>query len=166
MLCDPLVDLAPFQAPEAVQLAASLEDHCSVALAPLAIVLGAALRITVGAGAVEPPLTVTVADWLAAPPGPEQVSVYVNESLKVPVEADPLVARSPLQPSEAVQAAASVLLQLIVALCPLETVLGLTVKDTLGTAAATVTVTDWLAVPLGPSQLRSKSVVAVRAPVS
>ena len=86
--------------------------------------------------------------------------------LNAPVEAVPLVARSPLQPSDAVQVEASVLLHESVALSPLAIVLGLALKVTLGTTESTVTVTDWVAVPPGPVQLRSKSVLAVSAPVS
>ena len=56
---EPLVVLAPDQAPEAVQEVALVDDHASVDDAPLAIVLGLALRVTwaVGAG-----VTVTVTD--------------------------------------------------------------------------------------------------------
>jgi hypothetical protein len=47
-------------------------DQVSVELPPLATVLGAALKLTFGAGAV----TETVADWVALlPPVPVQVSV-------------------------------------------------------------------------------------------
>lgn len=70
--CEPLKDFAPDQAPEAVQAVAFVEDQLKVALAPFAIVLGVALRLTlvVGLG-----FTVTVADWLAVPPRPEQLRV-------------------------------------------------------------------------------------------
>jgi hypothetical protein len=47
-------------------------DQVSVALAPLAIVLGAAMRLTVGAGVCG--VTETVAAWVALPPGPVQVN--------------------------------------------------------------------------------------------
>jgi hypothetical protein len=53
----PLVALAPDHAPEAVQLVAPVDDHVSVELAPIAIVCGLALIVTVGGAA-----TVTVAD--------------------------------------------------------------------------------------------------------
>jgi hypothetical protein len=69
--CDPLVASLPDQPPEAVQAVALVEDQFSVALLPLVTVLGAALKVTVGAGEV----TETVADWAAEPPGPVQVSV-------------------------------------------------------------------------------------------
>jgi hypothetical protein len=70
VLCEPLTALVPDQPPVAVQEVALVEDQVSVALLPLATVLGLALKLTVGAGAV----TDTVADWLALPPVPVQVS--------------------------------------------------------------------------------------------
>src|SRR5262245_44289412 len=48
---EPLVALAPDQAPEAVQPVALVDDQVSVALAPLAIVCGLTLSTTVGAAA-------------------------------------------------------------------------------------------------------------------
>ena len=57
--CEPLVALEPDQAPEAAQEVALLDDHVSVEAAPLAIVLGLALRLTVAVGVG---LTVTVVD--------------------------------------------------------------------------------------------------------
>ena len=47
-------------------------DQVTVALAPLAIVLGAATRLTVGAGVGG--VTETVVAWVALPPGPVHVS--------------------------------------------------------------------------------------------
>ena len=69
--CDPLAASLPDQPPEAVQAVALVEDQVSAALLPLVTVLGAALKVTVGAGEV----TETVADWAAEPPAPVQVSV-------------------------------------------------------------------------------------------
>jgi hypothetical protein len=66
---EPLVALLPDQAPDAAQEVALLADQLKVALPPLAIVLGLALKLTVGAGAV----TETVADCVALPPAPVQV---------------------------------------------------------------------------------------------
>ena len=54
----PLVALAPLQPPDAVQLVALVELHVSVEDPPLLTVIGFAVNVTVGAGA----LTVTVAD--------------------------------------------------------------------------------------------------------
>jgi hypothetical protein len=67
----PLSALLPDQAPEAVQEVALVADQVRVALLPLVIVPGLALRLTVGAGGV----TDTVADCVALPPAPEQVNV-------------------------------------------------------------------------------------------
>ncbi len=69
--CEPLTDLAPDQAPEAVQAVALVDDQLKLALLPLVIVLGLADRATVGAGGV----TETVVDWVALPPAPVQVKV-------------------------------------------------------------------------------------------
>ena len=70
--CEPLTGLAPDQAPEAVQAVALVADQVSVALLPLATVLGFAASVMVGTGCV----TETVADWAALPPPlPLQVSV-------------------------------------------------------------------------------------------
>lgn len=62
--------MAPDQPPEAVQAVAFVDDHDSEELPPLAIVLGLAVTVTVGAAA----LTETVADCVALPPEPVQVS--------------------------------------------------------------------------------------------
>lgn len=71
MDCEPLVALAPDQLPVAVQAVALVDDQLRVALAPLAMVLGLAVRVTVGAGWV----TETVADCVALPPVPVQLKV-------------------------------------------------------------------------------------------
>jgi hypothetical protein len=68
--CEPLAALLPDQAPEAVQEVALVADQVNVELPPLATVLGLAAKITVGAGEV----TETVADCVALPPVPVQVS--------------------------------------------------------------------------------------------
>jgi hypothetical protein len=54
-----------------VQLVASVEDHVRLELAPEAMLLGAALNVTVGADAP----TDTVVDCAALPPRPLHVSV-------------------------------------------------------------------------------------------
>ena len=69
--CDPVVALLPLHPPDAVQDVALLDVHDSVELPPRATLLGLALRLTVGGGA----LTVTVADWAALPRAPVQVRV-------------------------------------------------------------------------------------------
>jgi hypothetical protein len=67
---EPLVALPPDQAPDAVHEVALVADQFSVELAPLAMVLGLAAKVTTGAGEV----TETVADCDALPPLPVQVS--------------------------------------------------------------------------------------------
>lgn len=69
--CEPLADMVPDQAPEAVQEVALVADHVTVELPPLATVLGLADKVTTGAGAV----TETVVDCVALAPLPVQVSV-------------------------------------------------------------------------------------------
>ena len=69
--CEPPVALPPDQPPDAVQAVALAEDHESTELAAEAMVLGFALKVTLGSGE----LTDTVADWLAVPPSPVQVRV-------------------------------------------------------------------------------------------
>jgi hypothetical protein len=49
--------LAPDQAPEAVQAVAFVDAHVRVEPLPLATVLGLAVRLTVGAGAVTETVT-------------------------------------------------------------------------------------------------------------
>lgn len=66
----PFKACGPLHAPLAVQLVALLLLQLSVLLDPLLILAGVAVRLTAGGGT-----TVTVADWLALPPGPVQVSV-------------------------------------------------------------------------------------------
>jgi hypothetical protein len=68
---EPVVAIAPDQAPEAVQVAALVEDQVRVEPLPLLTVLGLAANVTVGAGWV----TDTVADCAALLPVPLQVSV-------------------------------------------------------------------------------------------
>ena len=66
---DPLVPRVPVQPPEAVQEVALVELQVRVELPPDAIVVGLALKLTVG-------VTVTVADCgVLLPPVPVQVSV-------------------------------------------------------------------------------------------
>ena len=72
MDCEPLVALVPDHAPEAVQEEELVADQLNVELAPLATVLGLAVRVTVGAVAG---LTVPLVDWDALPPAPVQESV-------------------------------------------------------------------------------------------
>lgn len=69
---DPVMALAPLQAPEAAQEVALLDDQANVDALPLVTVLGLALKLTVTVGLL---LTVTVAVCAAVPPAPVQVRV-------------------------------------------------------------------------------------------
>jgi hypothetical protein len=71
---EPLVDLLPDQAPEAVHAVALVEDQVRVELVPLETLLGLALNVTVGVGCAAAIETVT--DFaVEAPPAPVQVKV-------------------------------------------------------------------------------------------
>lgn len=71
VVCEPAVASEPLQPPEAVQEVAFVDDQVSIDVAPLATVVGFAVRITVGAVA----FTETVVDCDALPPAPVQFSV-------------------------------------------------------------------------------------------
>jgi hypothetical protein len=62
--CEPVIALPPDQAPEALHAVAFVEDHVNVEAAPFLIVLGLAIKLTVGVAAV----TDTVADRVTVPP--------------------------------------------------------------------------------------------------
>ena len=81
VLCVPLVALAPLQPPVAVQEVALVELHVSVELPPLAMDVGAAVNVTVGAGTT---VTVAVAIELV-PPVPLQVKEYDVLAVRFPV---------------------------------------------------------------------------------
>jgi len=66
---EPLAGSVPVQPPDATQLVALLDDHVKVDVEPPLTVVGLAVSVTEGAGAV----TDTVTPWVATPPGPEHV---------------------------------------------------------------------------------------------
>ena len=72
MLALPLVASLPDQPPEALQLVAFVDDQLRVDDAPLLMLAGVAVRLTVGAAGAD---TLTVTDCVALPPVPLQVSV-------------------------------------------------------------------------------------------
>jgi len=82
VLCEPLIALLPLQPPEALQEVAFADDQFNVEAPPLAIVLGLTVKLTVGA-TVE---TETVADCVALPPAPVQVSTKVLLAVRVPLD--------------------------------------------------------------------------------
>ena len=150
MDCEPLKPLEPDQAPEAVQAVALLDDQDSVALAPLATVLGLALNVTV---AVAWGLTVTVVDWTAVPPAPAQVNTYVAFADRGPVGCDPVSALVPDHAPEAVHEVASTDDQDRTDALPLAMLLGEALSFTVGGVALTDTVADCAALPPGPVQV-------------
>ena len=137
--CEPLRPLEPLQPPDAVQAVALALDQVSAEEAPAFTVLGVAVSVTTGALLD----TVTVADCVADPPGPVQVSSYSVLLVRVPVDVVPLVGTLPCQPPEAVQAVAPGDFQVRVELPSLPTVVGAAVNVTEAAAGvATDTATD------------------------
>jgi hypothetical protein len=77
----------------------------------------------------------------------------VAVDVSAPVDCDPCTALVPDQAPEAVQAVTLVADQFSVALLPLETALGPTLRLTVGVGGLMETVADWAAVPPGPEQV-------------
>jgi hypothetical protein len=100
------------------------------------------------------PVTVTVTERFALPPGPVQVSAYVVVAVSAPVLAVPLIARAPLQPFAAVHAVAPVVDQVRVEELPLVTLPGFALRLTVGTGGVTVTVVVWFADPPAPAPVQ------------
>jgi hypothetical protein len=112
-------------------------------------------------------LTATVALCDTEPPLPVQVMVNVVAVLSAAVDCEPLVARLPDQPPEALQLVALVEDQLRVEVPPLDTLVGLAASVTVGCdGVATDTVVDCAADPPAPVQLKVNFVVLVRAEVA
>jgi hypothetical protein len=147
--CEPLVASAPDQPPEAVQELAFVEVQLRLVLPPLVTLVELALKLTVGADAD----TVTVADCVALPPDPVQVSMYLVVDVRDDVLVEPFIASLPAQPPDAEQEVAFVELQFKVDEPSLFTVLGLAARATVGAAAVTVTVADCVALPPVPVQV-------------
>jgi hypothetical protein len=131
----PLAALVPDQAPEAVQEVAFLLDHVSFEESPTLSELGLAWRVTSGAEA----LTVTVAVWVAKPPGPLQASSYSVLLVSGPVDHVPLVVTSPCHPPLAVHWSALLALQVNVELPWLPIVVGEATRDTTGAGLVAMT---------------------------
>jgi hypothetical protein len=157
----PRADFDPVHPPEAEQDVAFWAAQVSVAAAPRVMVLGFALKVTIGAAW----RTLAVADCEAEPPAPVQVSTNVALAVSGPVETEPLTALAPLHAPEAEQEVALFADQVSVALLPVFTVLGLTLNLTTGGSAVTLTVVDCVTKPPGPRQVRSYSVELLRRPV-
>jgi hypothetical protein len=114
------------------------------------MLLGAALSATTGGNSD----TVTVADCVAVPPPPVQVSWYSVVFVSVPVDHVPVVATEPCQPPEAVQAVALSAFQFKVEVPPLAIVVGDADIVTVGEADVTPTSADCEADPPGPVQVK------------
>jgi hypothetical protein len=85
LVADPAVARAPVQAPLAVHAVAFRDDHVNTVVAPLTTVVGAADKVTVGRG-IGADASVTLADCIADPPGPIQVSVKFDADVIAPVD--------------------------------------------------------------------------------
>jgi len=156
----PLVASVPVHPPLAVHEVAFVLDHVNVELLPADIVVGFAVSVTVGSGAL---LTVTVADAGAevVPSVPAQAREYVvvavGDTARVP-----LIASVPVQPPLAVHDVELVLDQVSVELAPAVIVAGFAVNVTVGAVEGlTVTVADAIPVPPVPAQDSVYVVVAV-----
>jgi hypothetical protein len=79
----PAVALVPLQPPDAVQAVAFVEFHVKVLEPPLATLVGAADKLTVGAGVGV--VTVTEALRWVVPPAPVQLNVNVALAFNAPV---------------------------------------------------------------------------------
>jgi hypothetical protein len=132
-----------------VHAVAFVADQITVALSPLAMLVGLALMETLG-GAAD---VVTVADWDAEPPAPVHVSVNLVVAERVAVALEPLVGLVPLHPPDATQAVALVDDQVNTDAAPLLTVLGFAEKVRAGAALVTDTVADCVALPPEPVQV-------------
>jgi len=100
---------------------------------PMEVVLGLAVRVTVGRCAEPATTTVTVCE--AMPPDPLQLSVKLLSAVIGPVEAEPLSGRGPVHPPEARQESASEDVHVSVEATPSATVVGWAVSETLGVRA-------------------------------
>jgi hypothetical protein len=128
-------------------------------------VSGPLVPVHVAGGGGAPLLTDTVALCDTEPPLPVQVMVNVVVALSAPVDCEPSVPRAPDQPPEALQLVTLAEDQLSVELPPLDTPVGVALKDTVGADADTATVTDCVVEPPDPVQLIMKLVEAVSDPV-
>ena len=84
---------------------------------------------------------------------PVHASVKAVVELSAPVDWLPLVAFAPVHPPDAVQLVALVALHVSVEDCPLFTLAGFAVNETVGAGGVTATGTVWLAEPPAPEQV-------------
>lgn len=166
--CEPDVALVPDHAPDAVQVAAFVEDHVRVATDPLATIVGLALKVSVGAGGVAA-FTFTVTDCVTVPPVPVHEIVKVLVAVRGPVDCEPDKAFAPDHAPDAVHVAAFVDVQVNVEAPPLGTVVGSARTESVGTGGGveltTATVTDSVVVPPAPVHVSENALVACKGPV-
>ena len=148
--CDPVVEREPLHAPDDEHEVALVLVHDSVDFPPDATVVGLALSFTVGA-ALD---TLTVADCVAEPPGPVQLSSNSEVLVIAPVDAVPLTEGVPCQPPDAVQLVAFAVFQVSVELPPGTTVVGFALSVIIGATASTAICTDCSTEPLVPLHWR------------
>jgi hypothetical protein len=129
VLADPVTAFAPLQPPLAVHEVAFVLDQFSMAAAPLVTVAGVAVSVTVGKGLAA---TVTVAEPVAVPPLPVQLSPNVLDAESGPVFHEPLVAFAPVHAPDAVQLDAPVLLHVSVDAFPMLTLVGDALSESCG----------------------------------
>ncbi len=146
----PLVGSAPVQPFDAVHELVFVEVQVNTEVLPLLTVVGFAVIVTTGAGAV----TVMVAEFEALPPAPVQESVKLVVAVRAPVAALPLMGCAPDQPPDAVHEVAFVAAQVRVAVPPFAIVLGFAVIFTVGAGVLTDTVADCDALPPEPAQVK------------
>jgi hypothetical protein len=127
----PLVATGPLHPPDAVHAVAFEDVQVSVDMPPAAIVVGEAVRVTVGAVAVT---TISV-DCVVLPLGPVQVSVYTVVVVKGSVVIDPVTGCVPVQPPDAVQVWALAEVHCRVVVLPTSTVVLAAVKVSVGMEA-------------------------------
>ena len=126
---------------EAVQEVAFVELHVNDVVAPLATLVGFAVRLTVGSGRIA-----TFAVAIPVPPAPVQESLKLVAAVIAALVAVPETGLAPLQPAdagvaEAVQEVAFVALHVSDVVAPLATLVGLAVSVTVGGGAVPVMVT-------------------------
>ena len=147
--CEPLSALVPGQVLEPEHEVAFFADQVSVVEAPELTVLGSAVSVTEGAKAE----TVTMADCVAEPPVPVQVSSNSVVLESSPVDQLPLVAKAPCQPPEALQEVAFCDCQVRLETPPSATVDGDAAKVIVGAGETTTTSADREAEPPRPEQV-------------
>jgi hypothetical protein len=154
------VATAPVQPLDAVQpVTVPAELQVSTLLLPLAIVGGAAEKVTVGAPGGLTKIWVLAA--LLVPPAPVHVSEYVVLALSSPVDWLPPVASVPVHPPNPVQLVAPVELHVNVDALLYATLVGAALSEAVGTASNVTVAEAGALVPPGPLHVSVYTVVAL-----